>query len=84
MEEFGKWPLAQNSSNYAYDRVPVHRTDIKPLIISQPLGPSYKLDGNHISWQKWDFVIGFNAREGLTLHNVQYEEDGKKRPILYR
>ena len=35
-------------------------------------------------WQKWSFVIGFNAREGLTLHHLCYHDNGKERSILYR
>jgi primary-amine oxidase len=29
-------------------------------------------------------VIGFNAREGLTIHDVRYSGHGRARPILYR
>jgi hypothetical protein len=48
-------------------RVPNQRRDIKPLVITHDEGPSFQLDGNHMSWQNWKVVIGFNAREGLTL-----------------
>jgi len=84
VEEYGHWPLPPNSGNYAASRVPNQRTDIKPLVITQPEGPSYTLDGNLISWQKWQFVIGFNAREGLTIHDLRYNDQGRARPILYR
>ena len=84
VEEYGQWPLPPQSANYAVDRVPNLRTDIKPLVITQPEGPSFTMNGNSISWQKWDIVIGFNAREGLTLHDIRYTDKGKKRPILYR
>ena len=86
IEEYGKWPLPPNSGNYAYDHLPdrLYRADIKPLLITQPDGPSFTLDGNHIKWQKWDFVIGFNAREALTIHHLRYEDKGKKRPVFYR
>jgi hypothetical protein len=40
---------------------------LKPLEIRQPEGPSFNLTNNHLSWQGWDFHIGFNAREGLCL-----------------
>lgn len=46
------------------------RPDLKPLSISQPEGPSFKVDGTHVTWQKWNFRVGFNFREGLVLHNV--------------
>ena len=84
VEEYGAWPLPPQSANYAADRVPNQRTDIKPLLITQPDGPSFALDGRRISWQRWALVIGFNAREGLTLHDIRYTDAGRDRPILYR
>jgi primary-amine oxidase len=84
IEEFGVWPLPPESGNYAADRVPNQRTDIKPLEITQPDGPGFTVDGYQVSWQKWKFVIGFNAREGLTLHHLRYSDDGEDRSILYR
>jgi primary-amine oxidase len=84
VEEYGKWPLPPNAANYAADRVADQRTDIKPLHITQNEGPSFSLQGSSISWQNWSLVIGFNAREGLTIHDVRYSDHGRKRPILYR
>jgi primary-amine oxidase len=84
VEEHGEWPLPPNSANYMADRVPAQRMDIKPLVITQPEGPGFSLDGRMISWQNWSLVIGFNAREGLTLHDVRYTDRGIARPILYR
>lgn len=60
------------------------RTDLKPIEITQPEGPSFEIDGHHIKWQKWDIRIGYTAREGLVLHTVSYEDKGEKRPVLYR
>ncbi len=38
--------------------------------ITQPEGPSWELDGNHVKWQQWDLRVGFNYREGLVLHQI--------------
>ena len=84
VEEFGHWPLPPESGNYAADRVPNQRLDIRPLEIAQPEGPSFTVDGNQVSWQNWKFVIGFNAREGLTLHHLRYRDGDEDRSILYR
>jgi primary-amine oxidase len=84
VEEYGHWPLPPGQCNYAADRVRSFRTDIKLLEITQPDGPSFAVDGYQVQWQKWSFVIGFNAREGLTLHNLCYDDNGKKRSVLYR
>lgn len=56
------------------------RTDLKPYIVQQPEGPSFTVDGNVVSWQKWRFRVGFNNREGLVLYNVTF--DGRN--VLYR
>jgi primary-amine oxidase len=82
--EYGKWPLPPQPRNYSVEKIATHRIDIRPLAITQPEGPSFTLEGNHIGWKNWDFVIGFNAREGLTIHHVRYQDKGRKRPIRYR
>lgn len=84
VEEYGHWPLPPDSCNYSADRVPGRRSDVKPLSITQPEGPSFHFEGNRIEWQNWKLVIGFNAREGLTLHHVRYYDQGQDRSILYR
>ena len=84
VEEHGTWPLPTDPADYAADRVREFRTDIKPLVITQPEGPSFAMEGNQIRWQKWQMVIGFDAREGLTIHDVRYTDQGRARPILYR
>jgi primary-amine oxidase len=60
------------------------RTDLKPINITQPEGPSFTVDGWGVTWQKWQLRVGFNAREGVVLHQVSYLDRGKVRPIMYR
>jgi primary-amine oxidase len=57
------------------------RKDLKPLNVLQPEGASFRVDdGNLVQWQKWRFRVGFNPREGATIHDVWY--DG--RSVVYR
>jgi len=84
VEKYGHWPLPPEVGNYSAARVPNHRTDIKPLQITQPEGPSFTVVGNQVTWQKWSLVVGFNAREGLTLHHIRYRDNDRDRSILYR
>ena len=60
------------------------RTDLKPIAITQPEGPSFTVDGWELRWQRWRMRISFNAREGLVLHTIGYEDGERVRPILYR
>ncbi|KAF1875374.1 hypothetical protein Lal_00007990 [Lupinus albus] len=50
----------------------VDRSDVKPLQIIQPEGPSFRVNGHFIQWQKWNFRIGFTPREGLVIYSVAY------------
>jgi primary-amine oxidase len=84
VEEYEYTRIPEKEFNYTPDRVGPLRTGIKPLEIIQPEGPSFTVNGHEVSWQNWNFRIGFNPREGLTLHTVTYEDQGRKRPILYR
>lgn len=84
MEEYDFVDLPPLSGNYAANRMKNFRNDIRPLEIIQPEGPGFSVKGYEVSWQKWNFVIGFNPREGLTLHELSYEDNGEKRSILYR
>lgn len=84
VEDYGRWPLPPGECNYAADRVKEQRRDIRPLEITQPEGPSFEVEGYQVRWQNWSFVIGFNAREGLTLHHLRYRDGGRDRSILYR
>jgi len=56
----------------------------KPLVITQPEGASYTINGQEITWQKWHFRYTMHPREGLVLQQVGYEDEGRVRPILYR
>lgn len=60
-------------AQYAHDllKEPL-RQDLKPYIVQQPEGPSFSVQGNAVSWQKWNFRVGFNNREGLVIHNLTY------------
>lgn len=58
------------------------RKDMKPINVVQPEGASFTVgeDDSLVEWQKWRFRVGFNHREGATIHDVHY--DG--RSVLYR
>lgn len=60
------------------------RPALKPLEIVQPEGPSFDVTGNLIEWQNWSIRVGFNYREGMTLHRITYNDHGRVRSIANR
>src|SRR5262249_40026276 len=79
VEDYGVVPLPPEAGNWAREYIKQTRSDVKPLEIVQRDGPSFTVDGNEVRWQKWRFRIGFTPREGLVLHTVSYNDDGKER-----
>lgn len=77
-------PLPPGSGNYTADSVGPLRDDLKPLDIVQPEGPSYKVDGYGVEWQRWSFRIGFTPREGLVLHDITYRDGARLRSVMAR
>lgn len=56
------------------------RTTTKPYHVQQPEGPSFTIRGHEVHWEKWSFRVGFNYREGMTLHDIRYDS----RSLFYR
>ncbi|GAB6903254.1 primary-amine oxidase [Kineosporia succinea] len=80
--DFGAVPVPAESGNYDDPAVsgPM-RTTQKPLHITQPEGSSLEIDDeNLLTWEKWSLRVGFDAREGLVLHQIGF--DG--RSVIHR
>ena len=78
--DVGDVPVPRGEGNYDREFQSEVRQDLKPINVTQPEGVSFHLDSHHLTWHDWDLRLGFNAREGLTLHDIRY----KGRPVMYR
>ncbi len=77
-------PVPTAGARYGADDVGPLRTDLRPIAITQPDGPSFTVDGNLVRWQKWSLRLGWDPYEGLVLHQVGYDDGGRTRSILHR
>ncbi len=84
IDDFGAVPLPPEPAKINKRDPKTLRKDVKPLAITQPDGPSFTVDGYAVQWQKWRIRLGFNPREGLVLHEIGYEDQGRVRPIMHR
>ncbi|MET7641581.1 primary-amine oxidase [Streptomyces sp. NPDC005438] len=80
----GVVPTPSECGRYEPEHNGPPRTDLRPLEITQPEGPSFHLDGHQLSWLRWRLRLDFNAREGLVLHQVGFEDEDRVRPVLHR
>ncbi len=79
----GAVPLLTVPRNYDATSVGAPRDVPTPIAIQQTMGPSFKLDGQSVGWQKWNFRFRIDRRVGLIVSNVGYQDGGKLRSILY-
>ena len=84
LEDHGDVPLPPEHGRYDAASQPRLREAPKPLVITQPQGVGFELDGNAIAWQKWSLRVTVHPIHGLVLHQVGYHDQGELRPILHR
>ncbi|MBS1881041.1 MAG: tyramine oxidase, partial [Actinobacteria bacterium] len=84
IDDYGVVPVPAENGEFRAAYQGALRDTIKPLDITQSEGPSFAVNGNEVSWQGWRMRIGFNAREGLVLHQIGFEDGDRVRPILHR
>jgi primary-amine oxidase len=77
-------PIPADAGRYDPESLAPLRNAPRPIEIAQPDGPSFTVDGHEVRWQNWRLRWSFNAREGLVLHTVGWEEGGEVRPIVKR
>jgi len=79
----GVVPLPHPEGNYDLASISPLRATPPPLKVEQPLGPAFHLDGQSVSWEKWNFHFRIDRRVGLVLTNVAYHDGDRLRSILY-
>jgi primary-amine oxidase len=84
LSDTGVVPLTPRGQDFDEKSIGKLREKPKPLLITQPEGVSYQINGQEIRWQKWRLRYTMHPREGLVLHLVSYDDEGQVRPILYR
>ena len=80
VEDEGDVPVPAGHGNYYPEVQGEARTTLKPIEITQPQGTSFHVSGSLVEWEGWSMRVGFNAREGLVLHDVSFQG----RSVLHR
>lgn len=73
-------PVPDLAANFDTEATSPRRDSLKPLEITMPEGPSFAVDGSHVTWENWDFRVGFTMREGLVLHQLGWTDRGAAAP----
>jgi primary-amine oxidase len=80
VEDHGVVKLPKAHGRYDADSQSELRDEPKKIDITQPEGPGFVIEGNHISWEGWELRASVNPDEGPVLHQVSLNG----RSILHR
>jgi primary-amine oxidase len=79
----GVAPLIKSDRNYSAVTGSNTRDAGSPLVNQQASGPGFRLNGQTVNWQNWNFHFRIDRRVGLVVSNVAYQDGNKLRSILY-
>ena len=82
VDDYGVVPVPQQQANYERQFIKTPRAALKPIDVVQPEGVNFRVEGSKLTWHKWSLVVGFNAREALTLHDISYDGRSVLQPGL--
>lgn len=80
--DYGAVPMPPTTSIYDADGGPA-LPGTKPILISQPQGPSFTIDNGEVTWQNWHFHFRLDPRVGPILNLVTLNDHGKNRSVMY-
>jgi primary-amine oxidase len=59
------------------------RAGTTPIVVTQPMGPSYTIRKGEVSWQNWRFRFRLDPRVGPVVNMVRYQDGDRLRSVLY-
>ncbi len=80
----GVVPIPDGPVDLDEDSVGGLREPPNPISIVQPQGPSFRVDDQVVSWQRWQFHFRIDPRLGPVVSLVRYDDDGDMRSVLYQ
>ncbi len=78
----GPRPMSRGDVNFE-EAEATPRKGVTPLLVTQPLGPGYKIDEGEVVWQNWHFRFRLDSRVGPVVNLVRYQDGDKLRSVLY-
>lgn len=83
VEDHGVVPVPQGDHGYAKGDRDSTLAPPQPIVIRQPKGVSYTLDGQQVSWQGWKFHFRIDPRTGPVISAASIDDGGERRKVLY-
>ena len=82
LTDYGAVPMPPTTSIYDAEGGPA-MPGTKPILTSQPDGPSFSIKDGEVSWQNWKFRFRLDPRVGPIVNLVTYNDGSKARSVMY-
>ena len=82
LTDYGAVPMPPATSIYDAEGGPAI-PGTKPILTSQPDGPSFSIKDGEVSWQNWKFRFRLDPRVGPIMNLVTYNDGSKARSVMY-
>ncbi len=79
----GVVPVPKEPADYDTKSIAASRQPLNPIVIQEPKGPDFVVDGSAVDWDKWHFRVRMDPRLGIVVSMVTFEDAGRHRPIMY-
>jgi primary-amine oxidase len=79
----GPVPIPDSPVDYDEEAIAEMRPESKVLQLVERGGHEYTLNDNTVNWQNWQFHYRIDPRVGPILSQVQYNDQGTMRSVLY-
>jgi primary-amine oxidase len=80
----GVVPVPAVSADYDRASIGEAREVPGPIVISQPQGAGFTINGHQVEWQKWQFHVRPDHRVGMILSTVSYQDGDDLRSVMYQ
>jgi primary-amine oxidase len=79
----GPGPRVGPVAEHHLEAIGTPRAPLPPIVVSQPQGRGFTLEGGQVAWESWRFHFRLDPRRGVVLSRVGHETDGAFRSVLY-
>lgn len=80
----GPVPYGNDAGDWDQEAVGPARAALKPLLVSQPMGPSFTITNGLVTWDNWSFHLRTDMRRGLVVSLVNWRDGDRTRPVMYQ
>ena len=84
MIDTGVVPISNDPGSFDEASVGTLREPLKPVVLYQPNGYNFSINGHIIDWEKWHIHERLDKRSGLVISDVTYQDGDNTRSILYQ